>query len=173
MSWVVYNQHESVLRGNVKYNSQLVLNASTLTAMSRELAVTPDVDPQLALSLCEDKVSLGLLGAGGGSLDEEWHTSPKVIAAFLRLVSKVTFCLAHVLYAAKHFLHNFGGLSASCPSRIAPMTKGSSILFSIRDFHKSATSLAPGLARDRLSVGFGRFLPHPRQNILRLLYSRQ
>ena len=83
MSWVVYNQHESVLRGNVNYNFQLALNASTLTPTSGELVVTSDVNPQLALLLCEDKLSLGCLGAGGGSLEEEWHTSPKVTAAFI------------------------------------------------------------------------------------------
>ena len=71
----------------------------------------PDVYPRLAL--CEDKLSLGLLGAGGDSLaSEERHTSPKVSAAFLRLVSKATCCLAHVLYAVKHFLaHLWGSLS--------------------------------------------------------------
>ena len=133
------------------------MNASTLTATSGDLIVTPDVDPWLAL--CEDKLSLGLLGAGGDSLpSEERHTSPKVSAAFLRLVSKATCYLAHVLYAVKHFLHIFW--------RIGPMTEGSSILFSVRDFHRSTTSLARGLARDHLSQLFGRFSPHPRQNIL-------
>ena len=141
------------------------MNASTLTSTSGELVVTPDISPRLAL--CEDKLSLGLLGAGGDSLASgEQHTSPKMSAAFLRLVSKATCYLAHVLYAVKHFLHIFGGLSASCPSRIGPMTEESSILFSVRDFHRSTTSLAPGLARDHLSQLFGRFSPHPRQNIL-------
>ena len=169
----MYNQHESVLRGNVNYNFQLALNTSTLTATSDELVVTPNVDPQLALSLCEDKLSLGLLGAGGGSLKEEWHTSPKVTAAFLRLVSKATCCLAHALYAVKHFVHIVGGLSASCPSRIGPMTKGSSILFSIRDFHRSTTSLALELARDHLSLAIGTFSLHPTASQPLLSYPRK
>lgn len=85
----------------------LALNASTLTATSGELVVTPDVDPQLVLF--EDKLSLGLLGAGSDSLaSEERHTSLKESVAFFRLVSKATCCLAHVLYAVKHFLHIFG-----------------------------------------------------------------
>lgn len=130
----------------------------TLTATSGELDVVPWV------VLCE---SLGLLCAGGDSLaSEERHISSKLSAAFPRLVSKAACCLAHDLYAVKHLLHIFGGLSASFPSSIGPMTEVSYILFSIRDFHRSATSLAPGLARDRLSLAFGRLPPHPRQNIL-------
>ena len=143
----------------------LALNASTLTATSGELVVMPDVDSQLVLF--EDKLSLGLLGVGSDSLaSKKRHTSLKESVAFFRLVSKASCCLTHVLYAVKHFLHIFGGLSASCSSRIGPMTEGSSILLSIRDFHRSATSLAPGLARDRLSLAFGTFSPHPRQNMI-------
>ena len=93
----MYSQHESVWRGNVNCNSQLALNASALTATSGELVVMPDIVPQLAPSLCEDKVSLGLLGGRGESLEEERRASPKVRAAFLRFISKATCCLAHVL----------------------------------------------------------------------------
>ena len=101
MSWVVYTQCESALRGKVNYNSQLALNASTLVATADKLVVRPEVDPKLALSLCEDKLSLGLLGAGRDSLKDKQHTciTPKVTAAF---------CLAHILYTVKHFLHIFG-----------------------------------------------------------------
>ena len=98
MSWVVYSQHVSVLRGNINYNSQLALNASAFTTTSGEPVVMPDVHSQLAPSLCEGKVcESGLLGAGGVSLEDERHASPKVRAAFLRFISKATCCLAHVL----------------------------------------------------------------------------
>lgn len=57
---------------------------------------------------------------------DDVHISPKVSAAFLRLVWN----------AVKHFLHIF--LSVSCPLRIL---EGSSISFSNKAFHRAATSL--------------------------------
>lgn len=68
------------------------------------------------------------------------QSSPKVSAAFLGLVSKATCCLANDRGVVTFVLH--------------------------QDFYRSTTSLAPGLARDHLSLPFGSFSTHPRQNIL-------